>query len=220
MQRGVGVGGEAVALTVDDEDVFVAQLLAGIVGIDDDSPIRSIGVRAIGVFAAGLVLAGVAAALISPLIIRLYSIAPESVGAMQAAVVVPESATILFAGGFPRVPEPFAREATQRAIFQVQRNLEDVQAALYPDRVQLCDRGTVDGGAYWPAGPDDFFAHVGSSHTDELARTCTRVAQKLHSQYVLGFTPTRRDGDARLRKASAAAASRASRRARPRACWC
>jgi hypothetical protein len=68
------------------------------------------------------------------------------------------------------VPEPFAREATQRAIFQVQRNLEDVQAALYPDRVQLCDRGTVDGGAYWPAGPDDFFAHVGSTHADELAR--------------------------------------------------
>lgn len=85
-------------------------------------------------------------------------------------VVVPESATILFAGGFPRVAEPFAREATQRAIFQVQRNLEDVQAALYPDRVQLCDRGTVDGGAYWPAGPDDFFAHVGSTHADELTR--------------------------------------------------
>lgn len=88
----------------------------------------------------------------------------------ERVVVVPESATILFAGGFPRVPEPFAREATRRAIFQVQRNLEDVQAALYPDRVQLCDRGTVDGGAYWPAGPDDFFAHVGSTHADELAR--------------------------------------------------
>lgn len=85
-------------------------------------------------------------------------------------VVVPESATILFAGGFPRVAEPFAREATQRAIYQVQRNLEDVQAALYPERVQLCDRGTVDGGAYWPAGPDDFFAQVGSTHADELAR--------------------------------------------------
>jgi len=85
-------------------------------------------------------------------------------------VVVPESATILFAGGFPRVAEVFAREATQRAIFEVQRNLEDVQAALYPDRVQLCDRGTVDGAAYWPSGPDDFFAKLGTSQKAELAR--------------------------------------------------
>lgn len=85
-------------------------------------------------------------------------------------VVVPESATILFAGGFPRVPDSFARQATQRAIFGVQRSLEDVQAALYPDRVQLCDRGTIDGAAYWPDGPDDFFARMGSTHADELAR--------------------------------------------------
>lgn len=85
-------------------------------------------------------------------------------------VVVPESATILFAGGFPRVDDPFARYATQRAIFGVQRNLEDVQAALYPERVQLCDRGTVDGAAYWPDGPDEFFAAMGATHADELAR--------------------------------------------------
>jgi VWFA-related protein len=30
--------------------------------------------------------------------------------------------------------------------------------------------------------------------TDELAPTFTRVAQELHSQYVLGFTPTLLDG--------------------------
>jgi hypothetical protein len=34
----------------------------------------------------------------------------------------------------------------------------------------LCDRGTVDGGAYWPDGPDEFFASVGSTHQRELAR--------------------------------------------------
>ena len=31
--------------------------------------------------------------------------------------------------------------------------------------------------------------------TDELGSTFTRVAQELHSQYVLGFVPTQRDGD-------------------------
>src|SRR3954468_19838014 len=64
-------------------------------------------------------------------------------------VIVPESATILFAGGFPRPAHLDANRSAQSAIFHVQRNLEDVQSALYPDRVLLCDRGTLDGAAYW-----------------------------------------------------------------------
>jgi predicted ATPase len=88
----------------------------------------------------------------------------------ERVVVVPESATMLFAGGFPRTEEWHAREAAQRAIFHVQRNLEDVQAALYPDRVLLCDRGTLDGGAYWPGGIQSFMAAVGSSVDAELGR--------------------------------------------------
>lgn len=58
----------------------------------------------------------------------------------ESVVVVPESATLLFGGGFPRSAELHARAAAQRAIYHVQRNLEDVQSALYPDRVLLCDR--------------------------------------------------------------------------------
>lgn len=85
-------------------------------------------------------------------------------------VVVPESATTLFAGGFPRVPDADARRSVQRAIFEVQRSLEDIQAALFPDRVLLCDRGTVDGGAYWPDGPDGFFEAMGTTQAAELAR--------------------------------------------------
>lgn len=85
-------------------------------------------------------------------------------------IVVPEAATLLFTGGFPRLSQASAQRSTQCAIYQVQRGLEDVQAAQYPDRILLCDRGTVDGGAYWPDGADDFYDTVGSSHADELAR--------------------------------------------------
>jgi predicted ATPase len=85
-------------------------------------------------------------------------------------VVVPESATTLFAGGFPRVEDADAQRSVQRAIFAVQRSLEDIQAAMFPERVLLCDRGTVDGAAYWPDGADGFFAAMGSTHTAELAR--------------------------------------------------
>lgn len=85
-------------------------------------------------------------------------------------VVVPESATLLFGGGFPRYDEPSAREAAQRAIFNVQRNLEDVQAVAFPDRILICDRGTVDGQAYWPDGSGDFFAAMGTTREAELGR--------------------------------------------------
>lgn len=88
----------------------------------------------------------------------------------EHVVVVPEAATLLFAGGFPRVDEPLARRAVQRAIYHVQRNLEDVQSARYPGRILICDRGTVDGAAYWPPTEGDFFASLGSTLEDELAR--------------------------------------------------
>ena len=80
------------------------------------------------------------------------------------------AATILFQGGFPRSLDPHAARIAQTAIFHVQRNLEDVQAALYPSRTLLCDRGTVDGAAYWPGKPDEYFAAVGTTFDTELRR--------------------------------------------------
>jgi hypothetical protein len=83
---------------------------------------------------------------------------------------VPPGDRRVFSGGFPRSNEPLAIHAAQRAIYEVQRNLEDVQAALYPDRVLLCDRGTVDGAAYWPGEPHHFFQEIGSTLSYELSR--------------------------------------------------
>lgn len=85
-------------------------------------------------------------------------------------VIVPEAATILFAGGFPRAQQWEANLAAQSAIYDVQRNLEGIQATLYPERVLLCDRGTVDGAAYWYDGQDAFFHTVGTRLDSELAR--------------------------------------------------
>lgn len=77
---------------------------------------------------------------------------------------------MVFSGGFPRVTQPNAVHAAQRAIYHVQRNLEDVQASLYPDRVLLCDRGTVDGAAYWPGDSNGFFKDIDSTLRRELER--------------------------------------------------
>lgn len=86
-------------------------------------------------------------------------------------VIVPEAATMLFSGGFPRHDEAHARRATQKAIYHVQRNLEDVHAALYPDRILLCDRGTLDGVVYWPDKADnDFFHSLRTTVEEEIQR--------------------------------------------------
>lgn len=82
--------------------------------------------------------------------------------------VLPESAGILFGGGFPRSPEPATRSAAQRAIFYVQRELEST-AATADTAIALCDRGTVDSLAYWP-GPGDFWSELGTSLDEQLAR--------------------------------------------------
>jgi hypothetical protein len=88
----------------------------------------------------------------------------------ERVVVVPEAATLLFSGGFPRSNEVHARKSAQCAIYHVQQNLENVQSALYPERILLCDRGTIDGAAYWPDDPEGFFAAIGSSLEHEFAR--------------------------------------------------
>jgi predicted ATPase len=88
----------------------------------------------------------------------------------STVVNVPEAASLLFSGGFPRFSPPESQRATQRAIFQVQRELEATYSARFPDRVLVLDRGTVDGAAYWPEGPEAYFAAFGTSLTEELAR--------------------------------------------------
>lgn len=88
----------------------------------------------------------------------------------ESVVVVPESATTLFAGGFPRVDHDDVQRSIQRAVFEVQRSSEEIHGELYPERVLLCDRGTVDGAAYWPDGADGFFEAMGTTREAELSR--------------------------------------------------
>lgn len=62
------------------------------------------------------------------------------------------------------------RREVQRRIYRLQLEQEDRLARQHPGRVLLLDRGTVDGSAYWPDGPDDYWRHVGTTRADELAR--------------------------------------------------
>jgi predicted ATPase len=89
----------------------------------------------------------------------------------ERIVIVPEAATMLFSGGFPRHDEVHARLSAQKAIYHVQRNLEDIHAALYPERILLCDRGTLDSVAYWPGeGGQDFYEVLSTTFEEEISR--------------------------------------------------
>jgi predicted ATPase len=88
----------------------------------------------------------------------------------EKVVIVPETATMLYGGGFPRTSNTHARKAIQKTIFYVQKQLEEIQASLFPERILLCDRGTIDGSVYWPSTPDDFFEAVKTTKAHEFAR--------------------------------------------------
>jgi hypothetical protein len=88
----------------------------------------------------------------------------------EKVAVLPEAATTLFTGGFPRPKEDAGRRLVQQAIFTVQRSLEGICAIEHPDRPHICDRGGLDGGAYWPGGLDRFLGAMGTTLDSEYRR--------------------------------------------------
>jgi hypothetical protein len=92
----------------------------------------------------------------------------RELGPVVAAV--PEAATILYQGGFPRRHEPEAVKCVQRAIYWAQRELEAVVEKTERARALLCDRGSLDGSAYWPGDGRGFLRSIGSPLKAELAR--------------------------------------------------
>lgn len=86
-------------------------------------------------------------------------------------VVLPEAASMLFSGGFPRASHLAARQAAQRAIFHVQDEIERLAVAEDDATLVLCDRGVVDGSAYWPEeSSTSLFDEVHETRDEALAR--------------------------------------------------
>ncbi|MCA9688547.1 MAG: ATP-binding protein [Nannocystaceae bacterium] len=84
--------------------------------------------------------------------------------------VLPEAASVVFGGGFPRHSTDIARRAAQRAIYHVQREIEAVVVGERQVAVGLCDRGTVDGVAYWPGSAASYWEELGTTAEAELRR--------------------------------------------------
>lgn len=88
----------------------------------------------------------------------------------EHVAAIPEAATVLFGGGFPRHATVAGRAAAQRAIYHVQREGERLVEDELHAHSALCDRGTIDGEAYWPGEPWEYWAAVASTREQQLAR--------------------------------------------------
>jgi predicted ATPase len=120
---------------------------------------------------------------------------------------VPEAATQVYARLRTRWDrlDRAGRYDAQRRMYHLQLEQEARLAADTPGKVLLLDRGTVDGAAYWPDGPEPFWRDVGTTHARELARYDAVIL--LETAAALGLY----DGDAsnavRFEDASAALAA-------------
>ncbi len=72
---------------------------------------------------------------------------------------VPEAATLVYRrlGMHWNQLDTPAREDVQRQIYRLQIEQEQAASSASPPKTLLLDRGTVDGAAYWPHGPDDYW---------------------------------------------------------------
>jgi predicted ATPase len=82
--------------------------------------------------------------------------------------LLPEAATILFRGGFWRENSINGREVAQRAIFHIQKEMEHFIILERKYALAICDRGTLDGLAYWPKSSNSFFEELNLSKKKEL----------------------------------------------------
>jgi predicted ATPase len=85
-------------------------------------------------------------------------------------LVLPEAASVLWKGGFPRRTTLPARRAAQRAIVRVQVELQRIAIEEGQSALIVCDRGTLDGLAYWPGEPAAYFGDLETTRDAELAR--------------------------------------------------
>ncbi len=88
----------------------------------------------------------------------------------EHVAVLPEAASVVFGGGFWRLESQNAKSAAQRAIYHVQLEMENLVLGEKRWAVGLCDRGTLDGLAYWNENPELFWEMSRSQISKEYDR--------------------------------------------------
>lgn len=101
--------------------------------------------------------------------------AARQIFAQQRVSILPEAASVVYSGGFPRHATAVSIRAAQRAIAAVQHELEAFTFEEGSTSLALCDRGIVDGAAYWPEGAESFYEAIGWPRESVYARYDTVI---------------------------------------------
>lgn len=88
---------------------------------------------------------------------------------MNQLNVVPEAASLMFSAGMGRETDIAKIKLSQLAIYKMQKNLEESFTNLARGELLLCDRGTLDGLAYWPDSEEDYYRTLKTSLEAELS---------------------------------------------------
>lgn len=88
----------------------------------------------------------------------------------EHVTILPEAASILFSGGFLRLDSKSAIRAAQRAIYHVQTEMQTLICEEKKWAMGLCDRGTLDGLAYWTGDEADFFSDLNTDKEQEFKK--------------------------------------------------
>ena len=89
----------------------------------------------------------------------------------REVTTVPEAASLLYRGGLPRAQNDTTMIHVQRAIYYLQRELEGLVQDLSHTKTMVCDRGSLDGLAYWPTLVNTpFFQSLHTSEEAEIHR--------------------------------------------------
>lgn len=108
--------------------------------------------------------------------------------------IVPEVATIIWQGGFPRPSVPTAqwpheyRRLLQKAVLDLQQSIEEACQLLAQQAkktVLICDRGAIDGAAYWPDGLKAYLKHFNLC----FDTICARYDAVVHLESLATATP-------------------------------
>jgi predicted ATPase len=88
----------------------------------------------------------------------------------KEVTTIPEAASLLYRGGLPRAENDISLVHVQRAIYFVQREYENLVKDQGRTTTIVCDRGSLDGAAYWPDIKTTFFESLQTTEQYEIQR--------------------------------------------------
>jgi adenylate kinase family enzyme len=88
----------------------------------------------------------------------------------QQVVAIPDPHDVINHLFFPLAKNESAQKSRLKALYYLQREVENLYSFNEKGKLYACDKGSLDCLSEWPADSRSFFEAIDSTHTKELAR--------------------------------------------------